>query len=103
MLIPKVIDKKYTEWIKTRPCAFCNTPPPSEPHHVRGIDGMPGTSRKPSDHLVLPACHDCHEGEQQYKSRPIKGHDYASGVMRKIIFHLSEYIEETKSGQRTIK
>ncbi len=101
MLIPKVIDKKYTDWTKTRPCAFCNAPPPSEPHHIRGIDGVPGTSRKPSDHLALPACHKCHEADQSY--RLPDNLDRNVNRQKAIIFHLSEYIEETKSGQRTIK
>lgn len=85
--IPKVKDLKYLDWIRTNPCAFCGFPGPSEPHHVKGVDGLPGTGRRSSDHLVLPACHDCHDGEQRYLSQRPKEELY-----RMVIFHLSEYI-----------
>ena len=100
MLIYKVNDAKYLKWLRTRPCAYCGYIPPSEPHHVRGIDGTPGTGRKPSDHLALPACRQpngksCHDLEQQY----VDIGEYDERLIRNlklIVFHLSEYLEETK-------
>lgn len=93
--IPKVKDSKYLDWIRTNPCAFCGAIPPSEPHHVRGVDGVPGTSRVPSDHLALPVCRECHDKLQEYRY-PQR---VDAPVERKIIFHLSEYIiARTKVG-----
>jgi len=96
MIIPKVKDPKYLEFIRSCPCAFCNKPGPSEPHHVRGVDGLPGTSRTPSDHLALPACRVCHDRSQGY----FDGFDREE-LLKKIVFHLSEYIiARTKKGGR---
>lgn len=94
LIIPKVKDSKYLDYIRTCPCAFCGFPGPSEPHHIRGVDGAPGTSRVPSDHLALPSCRECHDGEQRYLTqRSVEELD------RMIIFHLSEYIiKRTKVG-----
>ena len=71
MQILKVKDKNYLKFLRTRQCAICGWPPPSEPHHIRGIDGLPGTGRKPSDHLAIPVCKkpdgtSCHDDEQKY-------------------------------------
>lgn len=100
MFIPKIKDRAYVAWIRTRPCAFCGRPGPSEAHHVRGIDGFPGIGRKPSDHLVLPACNEvsgngCHERDQKYQSEIDIG-----DKLKMIIFHLSEYIETQFGGVR---
>ena len=96
----KVEDRKYLEWIRKNPCCFdgCNHVPPSEPHHIRGIDGLPGTSRKPSDHLALPACRTHHDLYQKNKGRM----DQAE-IMRAIVYHLSLYLLEIgeKNGRRS--
>jgi hypothetical protein len=58
------------------------------------IDGAPGTGRKSSDHLALPVCHECHDGEQRYLT-----HRESAWLLKKVVLHLSEYIiKRTKVG-----
>ena len=52
--------KKYYEYVSFRPCLFCGKTPDSPAHHVRWA-GLCGTSLKPSNLLVIPACSDCHD------------------------------------------
>jgi hypothetical protein len=93
--IPQVKSKKYKDFIRTRPCAFCGYPPPSEPHHIRNIDGLPtGVGNLPSDFLALPACRrpdgkSCHDEDQAYQGDLSK-----EDKQQLIIFHLIEYITE---------
>ena len=92
--IPNIKDPKYLDWIRTCPCAFCGFQGPSEPHHVKGVDGLPGTGRKSSDYVALPACDLCHDGEQRYLT-----HRESAWLLKKIVCHLAEYIiARTKKG-----
>lgn len=52
-----LIDENYLKLIRLRPCWFCNSPGPSDPHHIRGR----GTgSVKRNDFGTMPLCRDCH-------------------------------------------
>ena len=100
MFIPKDRDKKYLEYIREHPCFFCNAPPKSEPHHIRGIDGMPSMGMKPSDYLVLPACRSCHDKDQGHKldSDPVLNRWNKEKRMAAIIFYLTQFVKEHKRG-----
>lgn len=91
--IPRVKDHKYIDWIKTRPCAYCPKPGPSEPHHVRSVDPGAGVGRKPSDYLVLPACRRCHELAGARSSIVIPNENFE---VNGILYHLQEYLQELK-------
>lgn len=97
MFIPKDRDPKYLEYIREHSCFFCNKPPRSEPHHIRGIDKMPSMGMKPSDYLTLPACRECHDSDQEHRHG---GFTAVSRSDRKqaIIFYLTQYIKERKNG-----
>lgn len=98
-VLPSAKSEPYKDFIRRQPCAFCGYPPPSDPHHIRNIDGLPtGTGNLPSDFLVLPACRrpdgvSCHEDDQAYR-----GDFTVEWKQKQIIFHLIEFIMETKNG-----
>jgi hypothetical protein len=50
-------DAKYRAWIRTLPCAACETTERVEAAHT-GSDG--GMSMKASDYSCVPLCRDCH-------------------------------------------
>jgi len=98
-IFPAIKSKPYLAFTRRQPCAFCGYPPPSEPHHIRNLDGLPtGVGSLPSDFFVLPACRrpdgvSCHEDDQLYK-----GGFSVEWKQKEIIFHLIEFIMETKNG-----
>lgn len=98
MFIPKVNDNKYLSWVRTLPCAFCGRPGPSEPHHIRNLDGPTGGGTRPSDHFALPACHGCHQKDQQYTLNYLIPRKQFMALL--IIKHLSEYISYQKNNRR---
>lgn len=51
-----VRDEKYKHWISTLPCLQCNTPGPSNPHHV--FTG--GVGVKCDDRFLVSLCTPCH-------------------------------------------
>lgn len=53
-------DKPYLEWVREQPCAHCQRPGPSEPHHPRGWIYGAGASLKAPDYLAVPLCKDHH-------------------------------------------
>jgi hypothetical protein len=57
-------DPQYKAWIKTRPCAVCNRPGPSDPHHLPRRHGGP----RSHDHTAVPVCRRCHNDIQHPKS-----------------------------------
>ena len=58
------VDKKYTDWIRTQPCAKCQRKPVVVAH--QRILGGGGMGLKPSDYDALPLCNECHHYEHQY-------------------------------------
>ena len=39
---------------------MCDAPPPSEPHHIRGVGHFGGMGLKAPDVLTIPLCRKCH-------------------------------------------
>ena len=77
--------KPYRDWIKHKPCLFCDKPPPNDAHHVLGIL-LRGMGTKPSDSVCIPACRTCHRKEHQDR----RWHDF--DLKKKIIEYLTEYL-----------
>lgn len=88
VFIPKVESQVYVNFVKSHSCAKCNAPPPSEPHHVRGLDGLPGVGRRPSDHLAIPLCDKCHKLHQAYGEGTLS----ETEILKRIIWLLSKWI-----------
>ena len=94
-------NKKYKEWLRKNPCAFCGQPPPSEPHHIRNIDMPTGAGQTPSDYLALPACRECHDKDQRYELLGPGCEDWdKSKKLLAIIFHLAHFLEEQRHGSK---
>ncbi len=51
-------NKKYTDFVKTLTCCFCDQE--AEPHHIIGIPGMGTMGSKAYDIHTMPLCHDHH-------------------------------------------
>lgn len=77
-------DPAYLRWLRTQPCAFCNRPAPSEVSH----HGRHGVGIKASDHLALPACHECHDRHHRTGS-PHPGCDHMTPDERRDAFTVS--------------
>lgn len=52
-------EKKYLEYIRTRPCLICGIQHRSEAHHIRDME-LCGISQKSADIFAIPLCHNCH-------------------------------------------
>ena len=48
--------KAYLDYVRSRPCCICGSPPPSDPHHFFGSMGP----RKTSDYHSVAMCRPCH-------------------------------------------
>lgn len=51
---PTKKESDHLQWVKSQPCGVCNSPAPSEAHHVR----------QHSQYLAIPLCPDCHRGSR---------------------------------------
>ena len=51
---------KYLAWIRQQPCWHCEAPPPSDPHHIKGLGHFSGTGLKAPDIATVPLCRRCH-------------------------------------------
>ena len=62
---PRHEDPQHLAWIRGLPCAWCDAPAPSDPHHypTRGAGG--------GDHETVPLCRGCHE---RWHSHATLGH-----------------------------
>lgn len=47
-------ERAYLGWVKTQACVICNTPGPSDAHHVH----------QGHHFSVIPLCKDCHQGSR---------------------------------------
>ena len=54
-------NEDYLAWIRTLPCHACEAPPPSDPHHAKGLGGYGGMGLKGPDLLTFPLCRKCHD------------------------------------------
>lgn len=54
----RVEDPDHLEWIRRRPCCFCDREAPSEAHHVIH-KGMGGANVR--DDMTIPVCRGCHK------------------------------------------
>lgn len=52
-----IVDEKYLAFVRTKPCARCGAPAPSDPHHI--VSRM-WREVKRNDYLALPLCRPCH-------------------------------------------
>lgn len=52
-------EKKYLEYIRTRPCLICGIQHCSEAHHIKDME-LCGISQKSADVFAIPLCHNCH-------------------------------------------
>lgn len=52
----RVADPAYLEWLRRKPCAFCQAPG-GEAHHVI-LKGMGGATQR--DDVAVAACRSCH-------------------------------------------
>lgn len=51
--------KKYLKWVKTLPCANCQSPA-DDAHHLIGVGHMGGMGTKAPDNTAIPLCRGCH-------------------------------------------
>lgn len=62
---PRIRRPKFLAWLRTRPCACCGAPAPSEAAHIRTGSKThkkrnTGMAEKPHDHWALPLNAACH-------------------------------------------
>lgn len=57
---PRFASPRYLIWIRDQPCANCLAPPPSDPHHIKGIGKYSGVGLRASDSTAMPLCRTCH-------------------------------------------
>ena len=74
-------DRKYMAWIRTLPCAHCDTTYGIEAAHT-GSDG--GMRLKASDYSCVPLCNDCHQAApiSYHRNRTAMGIDFPALVRR---------------------
>ena len=101
-LLNSIKNPNYLKALRSKPCAICGRPGPSEPHHIRNLDGPTGVGCRPSDYLALPACRHCHDKDQRYEkdADPVLDRWRKDGMKDRIIFHLIEYLEEQRHGSK---
>jgi hypothetical protein len=54
----RVEDPEWLDRVRDLPCCICGQAPPSEAHHLRGVEV--GTGKKAGDHSTIPLCLDHH-------------------------------------------
>jgi hypothetical protein len=57
----------YLTFVRGLPCAFCQRPGPSEPHHF----GRRGVGQKTDDYRTVPACRTCHDAKHDKVLDPV--------------------------------
>lgn len=89
-------NRKYLDFIRKKPCVFCNQPPKSEAHHHLGV--LPGgVAEKPSDLMAVPACRTHHEiAQRDYRLAEKMGVD----IFKRIMEYLNEFFSEGMDGKR---
>lgn len=63
---PRLYDRPYLDWLKTRYCVACGRMPPCDPAHIRSHSlrhdkPITGAGRKPDDKWAVPLCRGCHD------------------------------------------
>ena len=74
------INEKYTQWVKTQPCACCGKPA-DDPHHLIG-HGQGGMATKAHDLFVIPLCRICHDELHA----DVRGFEKKHGSQLKLVF-----------------
>lgn len=46
-------EREHLEWVKSQPCGVCDTPAPTEAHHIE----------QEQHYTTIPLCTDCHRGD----------------------------------------
>lgn len=65
---PRLYDRPYLDWLKTRYCVGCSRSGPCDPAHIRAASirydkPLTGGGRKPDDKWALPLCRLCHDDQ----------------------------------------
>ena len=61
---PRLHDRPYLDWLKTKPCVACHAAPPCDPAHIR--IGLFAMGMKPDDRLATPLCRPCHDAQHAF-------------------------------------
>ncbi len=83
-------DKKYLEFIRSKPC--CISGQPAEAHHESGLGDSGGMSLKCSDYFTVPLARGYHDERDRLGVYSFWD-KYNLDVKRLIIDYLSEYIQ----------
>lgn len=66
----RLVDKKYLQSAKGKPCIICRATGTTVMHHILYNSPNKGKGIKPSDNHVIPLCHKCHDtchrGEKRF-------------------------------------
>lgn len=93
------VDRAYTAWLRTQPCARCGRFPVEVAHQRILLGG--GMGMKPSDYDALPMCHGCHALEHSSGVAAVWGTGYhPKEVTRGLIYlecnkHVARYLSES--------
>lgn len=65
---PRLYDRPYLDWLKTRFCIACGRPGPCDPAHIRSASikydkPLTGGGRTADDRWALPLCRICHDDQ----------------------------------------
>ena len=65
---PRLYDRPYLDWLKTRYCVVCGRPGPNDPAHIRSASmkydkPLTGAGRKPDDRWAVPLCRADHDAQ----------------------------------------
>ena len=61
---PRLYDRPYLDWLKTKPCVACHAAPPSDPAHIR--IGLFAMGMKPDDRFATSLCRPCHDAQHAF-------------------------------------
>ncbi len=82
-------NKKYLDWIKTKPCVACGAPA-DDPHHMT----VAGTGVRGSDYFTLPCCRAHHDDMQLHRWMilEVKWHFTKADAWRRVAELMQEYL-----------
>ena len=93
---PRLYDRPYLDWLKTRYCIACGKPPPCDPAHIRSksilyAKPLTGGGRKPDDRWAVPLCRSCHDQQHNHGNEM----DWWYRIIKKCPFALAfDYYEQ---------
>lgn len=79
-------DRKYLNWVKTKPC-IRDGKPSDDPHHIFGSTMGSNKHSKSSDYHVVPVCRECHN---YYEANPRENWALVPEVFRLMTEYLSD-------------